>query len=129
MPLGADCADKDVVHGDIKPDNVLIFDGTSGEVTAKIVDFAYSARWTRAGDFARIPSTKPWNAPEWHLRGHTLIPPILQFIFASIPISIKSPHRLSRKPAYEPHGRTIRAGAVTMYLPPLIDWMCIGPFS
>jgi len=59
------------VHGDIKPDNVLVFDDEFGGRTTKIIDFAYSARWTHASDFIRIPSTKPWSAPEWHLRGHT----------------------------------------------------------
>jgi serine/threonine protein kinase len=53
----------------VKPDNILVFDDPSGGVTIKMIDFAYSQRWTDENVLRRIPVTKPWNAPEWHSRG------------------------------------------------------------
>jgi hypothetical protein len=54
-----------VVHGDIKPENILVFEGGVGRLTAKVSDFGFSQsdshpRWTgqEAG------GTEYWNAPE-----------------------------------------------------------------
>jgi serine/threonine protein kinase len=54
-----------VVHGDIKPENILLFEGGVGRLTAKVSDFGFSQsdshpRWTgqEAG------GTEYWNAPE-----------------------------------------------------------------
>ncbi|KAK3379116.1 hypothetical protein B0T24DRAFT_145647 [Lasiosphaeria ovina] len=57
-----------IIHGDIKPENVLIFDDTGlNNYSAKIIDFGYSVfsdgrdpdeRWIH------LPTSKPWNAPE-----------------------------------------------------------------
>src|ERR1700722_13721602 len=48
---------------------MLVFNDPSGGVTVKMIDFAYSQRWTDENVLRRIPATKPWNAPEWHSRG------------------------------------------------------------
>ncbi|EPS40005.1 hypothetical protein H072_6312 [Dactylellina haptotyla CBS 200.50] len=61
----------DVVHGDIKPQNVLVFieetNGTSTYV-AKVGDFGYSTLVGGEGmegeGEAQVPVSRPWNAPE-----------------------------------------------------------------
>ena len=35
----------------------------------KVIDFGYSSTWATPEDFIRVPTTRPWTAPEWHLRG------------------------------------------------------------
>lgn len=58
----------DIVHGDIKPENILVSEDTEGSFTAKVCDFGYST----LGDCAslvRLPCTQPWTAPEYHRGG------------------------------------------------------------
>jgi len=57
----------DVVHGDIKPQNVLVFkDATTSKTTVRMSDFGYST--VTAGAFGRVLLLKLrlWNAPEHH---------------------------------------------------------------
>jgi serine/threonine protein kinase len=54
----------DIVHGDIKPDNVLVFTEESGQYKARVTDFGYSSRFTNDEDRLKLPITVPWNAPE-----------------------------------------------------------------
>ncbi|KAK2750107.1 hypothetical protein FQN57_004600 [Myotisia sp. PD_48] len=54
-----------VVHGDIKPDNILIFRDTSGKLTAKISDFGFSqVDLTSGRTYSEAGGTEYWNAPE-----------------------------------------------------------------
>jgi len=46
--------DLGVVHGDLKPDNVLIFRATDGKLTAKISDFGFSLRQTQTREGATL---------------------------------------------------------------------------
>jgi serine/threonine protein kinase len=57
--------DTDVIHGDIKPQNVLVFKDATG-TTIKVADFGYST--LAAGDAGKVflPKSRPWNAPEHH---------------------------------------------------------------
>jgi len=57
--------DTDVIHGDIKPQNVLVFKDETGKTIFKMADFGYS---TLAAGEATIllPKSRPWNAPEHH---------------------------------------------------------------
>ncbi|KMU82554.1 hypothetical protein CIHG_00335 [Coccidioides immitis H538.4] len=55
----------DIVHGDLKPDNVLIFRDASGNLTAKISDFGFSQVELPAGSPSfGAGGTEYWNAPE-----------------------------------------------------------------
>jgi serine/threonine protein kinase len=60
-----------IIHGDIKPQNVLVFKGDSGGYTAKVTDFGYATLAT-GDDFIYISRSQPWDAPEYHYRGFKL---------------------------------------------------------
>ena len=62
---------SDIVHGDLKPQNVLIFDNEEGGYTARVADFGYSTQWALPNELIHMPRSRPWNAPEWHHRGFT----------------------------------------------------------
>jgi serine/threonine protein kinase len=55
-----------IVHGDIKPQNVLVFPDDEGEIVAKVCDFGYSTLSARNSEEQQIhlPISTPWNAPE-----------------------------------------------------------------
>ena len=78
---------KGVIHGDIKPDNILIFPQAlsydkwgpdlrfnrvvsipkeKGCYVAKVTDFGYSSLFKNGNASVRMPRSKPWTAPEWH---------------------------------------------------------------
>src|SRR5271156_4567636 len=56
----------DVIHGDIKPENVLIFE-KDGCCTAKVTDFGYSTS-VASGASIFLPRSAPWQTPEYHHR-------------------------------------------------------------
>ena len=64
---------RGLVHGDVKPENVLVTDDDEGRPVAKLLDFGVAARWRSssecsAGDGAPPPSWRPFTygftAPE-----------------------------------------------------------------
>jgi len=58
--------DTDVIHGDIKPQNVLVFKNTFGKATVKVADFGYSTLAVGEAGNVFLPKSRPWNAPEHH---------------------------------------------------------------
>ena len=54
----------DVVHGDLKPENVLIFKDSAGKYSAKVIDFGCAAVYGEEGALQRVAMSKLWNAPE-----------------------------------------------------------------
>jgi serine/threonine protein kinase len=52
------------VHGDIKPENVLVFKEKSGRYSARVIDFGYSTRYINDKQQLALPISEPWNAPE-----------------------------------------------------------------
>jgi serine/threonine protein kinase len=54
-----------IVHGDIKPENVLIFKDNMGKYTAKVTDFGYSTRFAGENDYILMPRSWPWDDPKW----------------------------------------------------------------
>lgn len=68
--IPTDCNRLDIVHGDLKPENVLIFKEfgsfrePDSKYTAKVIDFGYSTRYADEKHLIRLPISRPWNAPE-----------------------------------------------------------------
>lgn len=62
--------EADVIHGDIKPANILIFRDDSNRYIAKVADFGYSTVSAENG-LVYLPKSVPWNAPEHHGRDFT----------------------------------------------------------
>jgi serine/threonine protein kinase len=60
----------DVIHGDIKPANILIFRNDLNRYVAKVADFGYSTVVMDDG-LVYLPKSVPWNAPEHHGRDFT----------------------------------------------------------
>ena len=61
--------EEGIIHGDIKPENVLIFNQSLDDYTAKVADFGYSTWFVRDDELIKMPKSQPWFAPEWHHRG------------------------------------------------------------
>ena len=62
--------DIGVVHGDIKPQNVLVFkDAITRKTTVKVADFGYSTLTAGESGMVFLPKSRPWNAPEHHFGG------------------------------------------------------------
>ena len=60
-----------VVHGDLKPENVLLCWENTNTVSAKVADFGFSSL-ASSEDLMFLPQSRPWYAPEWHHRGFTI---------------------------------------------------------
>jgi len=62
----------DIVHGDIKPQNVLIFPDAKKTYVAKVTDFGYSTLDVARSEDRRIclPKSDPWYAPEVRFDKH-----------------------------------------------------------
>ena len=59
-----------VIHGDIKPENVLVHSESYGPCLAKVTDFGYSTLFTTESNLIIMPFySELWAAPERHHRG------------------------------------------------------------
>ena len=61
-----------IVHGDVKPENILIFKNSEGRLIAKLADFGCSVLGTSRDQLVRLPKSEPWFAPEYHHRDFKL---------------------------------------------------------
>ncbi len=59
---------KGVIHGDIKPYNVLIYTEVDGHYRAKVIDFGYSSLFMPDSGTIIMPFSELWTAPEQHHR-------------------------------------------------------------
>lgn len=57
----------DIIHGDIKPDNILV-SRIGDSFLAKVTDFESSCMYNSDNDLLTLGKTVPWEAPEWHDR-------------------------------------------------------------
>jgi len=64
----------DIVHGDIKPQNVLVFKDQNGMYIARVTDFGYSTVYAGEDDLIQLTLTRPWNAPEHDRGGRSFTP-------------------------------------------------------
>jgi serine/threonine protein kinase len=55
---------SDIIHGDVKPENVLVFKDNTGAYTARVTDFGYSTQFANEDDMVSVPKSWPWCAPE-----------------------------------------------------------------
>ncbi|KAI1497170.1 hypothetical protein F5X99DRAFT_30200 [Biscogniauxia marginata] len=54
-----------IIHGDIKPQNVLIFKEDDGSWVPKIMDFGFSSWQPHDDTYVDVPRSWPWYAPEY----------------------------------------------------------------
>lgn len=57
-----------VIHGDIKPENILISSESDGRYVVKVTDFGYSTLFATDSDPVTMPYSELWTAPEQHHR-------------------------------------------------------------
>jgi len=62
-----------VIHGDMKPGNILIFPSSTETLIPKLIDFGYSSMALLRDDKLAIGCTWGWAAPEWTGRLFTLL--------------------------------------------------------
>ena len=62
-----------MIHGDIKPQNVLVFKDATGKTSVKVSDFGYSTLAVGEAGKVLLPKSRPWNAPE-NLLGEFEVP-------------------------------------------------------
>ncbi|KAK5454369.1 hypothetical protein LTS15_006369 [Exophiala xenobiotica] len=63
---------SDIIHGDIKPENILVFPDSDGQPVAQVADFGYSCLGATKTDLVILPDPGIWAAPEWHDRPMSL---------------------------------------------------------
>jgi hypothetical protein len=59
LPLG-------IAHGDVKPENILIFANSDGSLSAKLTDFGYSVFRQDSGSGLKLARSEPWNDPLYY---------------------------------------------------------------
>ncbi|KAL8658445.1 MAG: hypothetical protein Q9202_007562 [Teloschistes flavicans] len=60
-----------IVHGDIKPENILVVEDQVHGYSANLCDFGFSTIHA-GGRLIQLPYSWPWTAPEYHRRGFSL---------------------------------------------------------
>ncbi|MCJ1386085.1 hypothetical protein MMC17_009210 [Xylographa soralifera] len=53
-----------IIHGDLKPENIVVTENARGESVLQLIDFGYSSYGSRHEDLVIMPFSPPWAAPE-----------------------------------------------------------------
>ena len=63
---------KGIIHGDIKPQNFLVFQAETGEYYLKLADFGFSTLTSIGNEDIKVdlPISWPWSAPELSEKQH-----------------------------------------------------------
>jgi serine/threonine protein kinase len=62
----------DILHGDLKPANVVITNDAQGRPKAQLIDFGYSCFGSTDDDLVWLPFSPPWTAPEHEWKEYSL---------------------------------------------------------
>lgn len=57
-----------MIHGDLKPSNVVIFPDDLHRFTPKLIDFGFTTFGLSDQELVQLAGTQGWRAPEWHHR-------------------------------------------------------------
>lgn len=60
--------DLGVIHGDIQPQNLVVFQDSDGGFHAKLADFGHSFLFTNEEQMIHLPSSDQWTSLEYHHR-------------------------------------------------------------
>ena len=71
----------DIVHGDVKPLNALVFE-QNGKRVVKVADLGDAAICHDEETLAFLPVSRPWNAPEYHHRGFSFLSAVKMDIYS-----------------------------------------------
>lgn len=66
--------EPEIVHGDVKPQNVLLKDFEDGSIVPQVADFGYSTIYTNSDSTMTVSRTAPWNAPEVEKQKNGYVP-------------------------------------------------------
>jgi serine/threonine protein kinase len=80
--IQADCAFIGMVHGDVKPENVLIFTDEFGDHVPKVMDFGFAMHFSGDEDVQPVPKSRPWHAPEHDFDLYNLVQALKMDVFS-----------------------------------------------
>jgi len=82
---------KDIVHNDIKPDNIVVTKMPDGKFNSRFIDFGISFKWDDLDELSKNKKT-PFTRNE---KGHSVFD--LQYLYWSIEVHFTNPHPVDKK--------------------------------
>ena len=75
-------SELDIIHSNIRPNNVLVFKDSQGKFVPKLAGSSSSVIGRSPAEFLCLPQSRPWSAPEWQYRGIRLSDAIKMEIYS-----------------------------------------------